>query len=85
VLDSVEDSEIFFYSTPKEVRNLSGQLVRSKGKQDRENDLVDIGVFRLFRWGLSWCLALSPRWFANTAFTSRASDQQAALAPALPD
>ena len=47
VMDTAKKHGLFFYATPGKVRHLSGRLLRSRGEEDRENDLIDIGILEL--------------------------------------
>lgn len=47
VLDTAKKNEVFFYIKPNVIRILTGQLLRSKGEENRHNDLIDIGVLKL--------------------------------------
>jgi len=47
VLDRAKTHGLFYYSEPGQLRALSGQLIRSKGEEDRASDLIDVAVLRL--------------------------------------
>lgn len=47
VLDAAKKNEVFYYIKPNVIRFLTGQLLRSKGEENRLNDLIDIGVLKL--------------------------------------
>lgn len=49
VLDLAEDRDLFFYSSPGVVRNLSGTLLRTPNRMNRSEDHIDIGVLHLSR------------------------------------
>ena len=47
ILDYAKSHALFYYSEPGQLRNLSGQLIRSTGEEDRAKDLIDVAVLRL--------------------------------------
>ena len=47
VLDAAPESELFYYTTERELRPLSGRRVRTLGEGKRDDDLIDIGVLLL--------------------------------------
>ena len=47
VFDAGKQNELFFYVKPNLTRILSGELLRTKGEDNRLNDNLDIGVLKL--------------------------------------
>jgi hypothetical protein len=41
VLDYAKNGGLFYYSRPNTLRHLAGRLIRSRGENDRNNDMVD--------------------------------------------
>jgi hypothetical protein len=47
VLDAAKIKGLFYYCAPGTIRHLAGRLCRSKGEDNRDNDLIDVAVLRL--------------------------------------
>ena len=47
VLDTAKSDGLFFYSGARTLRHLSGKLLRSRGEDNRSQDLIDVGVVLL--------------------------------------
>ena len=47
VLDTAKSNGLFFYADARTLRHLSGKLLRTKGEDDRNQDLIDVGVLLL--------------------------------------
>ncbi len=47
VLDKAKSHELYYYTSPSDIRYLSGSMVRSKNNGDRRNDHIDVGVVKM--------------------------------------
>lgn len=47
VMDTARDKGLYFFSSPRVRRHLTGQLFRTGPKEKRSDDLIDIGVLKL--------------------------------------